>query len=124
MSKLSALRVAAVAGFLGVALGAFGAHGFQAILKENGTRDIYQTAVLYHLVHALALLFLSTRPAIRRIGFYAFLLGIVLFSGSLYLLALTNQKWLGMVTPFGGVGFLVGWGCLALTRSEAPEPPK
>ena len=124
MSKLSALRIAAVAGFLGVALGAFGAHGFQAILKENGTRDIYQTAVFYHLVHALALLFLSTRLVIRRVGFYSFLLGIVLFSGSLYVLALTNQKWLGMVTPFGGVGFLVGWGCLALTRADASEPPK
>lgn len=104
---------AAFAG-LGVALGAFGAHA----LKERLTPDmlaIFDTAVQYQFYHALGLvlfgLFVAQRgPAAGGTGAaWAFTLGIVFFSGSLYLLVLTGTKWLGAITPIGGVAFLVGW---------------
>ena len=105
--------------FLGVALGAFGAHGFKEILSPDG-KQIYHTAVLYHLVHGLGLLavgWLSTlkpsEPLVRVAG-WTFLLGIILFSGSLYLLSLTGCKKFGLITPVGGLGFLTGWLCLVL----------
>ena len=105
--------------FLGVTLGAFGAHALKDTLTPEG-KTIYQTAVLYHLVHGLALLavgWLSTlrprEPLVDKAG-WAFVLGIVLFSGSLYLLSVTGVKKLGMMTPLGGLAFLLGWLCLAL----------
>ena len=111
--------VGAVAAGLGVALGAFGAH----VLKPRLALDlleIFETGVRYHVYHALALLavgWAATRwpeaPAVQVAG-WAFAAGIVVFSGSLYLLAITGQRWLGAVTPLGGVAFLVGWAALAL----------
>ena len=99
-------QVAACAGFLGVALGAFGAHGLKTILTANGTLDIWQTAVLYHLIHAVAALWTSTRyPSVT----WTWTAGILIFSGSLYLLAVTNIRWLGAITPIGGLLFLAGW---------------
>ncbi|MEI6071997.1 MAG: DUF423 domain-containing protein [Verrucomicrobiae bacterium] len=96
-------------GFSGVALGAFGAHGFKAILAANGTAPIWQTAVLYHLVHAAASLWAGERrPLVARL----WALGILFFSGSLYVLALTNVLWLGMITPVGGILLLLGWAML------------
>jgi uncharacterized membrane protein YgdD (TMEM256/DUF423 family) len=104
---------------LGVALGAFGAHGLKRALSPEG-KSVYQTAVLYHLIHGLALLAVGAlatlkpmEPLIRNAG-WAFVTGIVLFSGSLYLLSLTGIKKLGIITPFGGLAFLIGWACLAL----------
>ena len=104
----------------GVALGAFGAHGLKETLSADA-KQTYQTAVLYHLIHGLALLlvgWLSTvkphEPLVSRAG-WAFMLGIVLFSGSLYLLSVTGMKKLGMITPFGGLALLLGWLCLALS---------
>ena len=117
--RMTTTRIAAVLGFLGVALGAFGAHGLKAILEANATMAIWQTAVLYHLVHAVAALWASEkRPAVVWI----WTAGIVIFSGSLYILAVTNVRWLGAITPIGGILFLIGWGMIAFgknaTRSQ------
>jgi uncharacterized membrane protein YgdD (TMEM256/DUF423 family) len=119
MGPQTAIRVAALAGFLAVALGAFGAHGLKDILAKNGTAATYQTAVLYHMVHAVVLLILAYKSPVRKGPYVAFLLGILVFSGSLYLLAVTNIRWLGAITPFGGVGFLVGWAWLFIC-----QPPR
>ena len=108
------LRLAAALCFLAVALGAFGAHALQATLAAHGMTEVWNKAVLYHFVHALSLLVLSALPAVQRVTVILFVVGIVLFSGSLYFLALTNIKWLGAITPFGGLCFLAGWLWLAL----------
>ena len=106
---MPATTLAAVLGFTGVALGAFGAHGLKAVLSSNGTAAIWQTAVLYQLVHAVASLWAAERrPLVAR--FWA--AGVLFFSGSLYALAIANIKWLGAITPVGGVLFLIGWAML------------
>lgn len=107
--NLLLFRIAAALCFLAVALGAFGAHALKGILATNDTTEIWKTAVLYHFIHALVLLVLATLPATGRAVSGLFLAGIVIFSGSLYLLALTNVKWLGAITPLGGLCFLAGW---------------
>ncbi len=100
--------------FLGVGLGAFGAHGLKDILTEHGRVATWETAVFYHLVHGLAVWLLGhVAPGRRAVGF-CFVIGVLIFSGSLYLLCVTNIGWLGAITPIGGVFFLVGWGILAL----------
>jgi uncharacterized membrane protein YgdD (TMEM256/DUF423 family) len=112
------LLLAAFAGFTGVTLGAFGAHG----LKDRLSADmlaVFETAVRYHLVHAVALLAsaaLAARAQGRSVTMagWFFTLGIVLFSGSLYTMALTGMTRLGMITPIGGLAFLVGWALLAI----------
>ena len=100
---------------LAVALGAFGAHGLKSRVSAE-MLAVWQTAVLYHLVHALGLLLvgLLTLHLPVRAGGWTLLAGIVLFSGSLYLMVLTGIRPLGMVTPLGGVAFLAGWLLLAL----------
>ena len=112
--NISLLRLGAVLCFLAVALGAFGAHALKATLETHGMTEVWNKAVLYHFVHALGLLVLSALPVVQRVTVILFVVGIVLFSGSLYLLALTNIKWLGAITPFGGLCFLAGWLWLAL----------
>lgn len=112
MTTAWCLRLAALSGFLVVALGAFGAHGLKAILQRHETLETWQTAVFYHALHTLVLLALSTFPAISKGAVISFVFGIVVFSGSLYLLAVTNMRWLGAVTPVGGAGLLVGWAWL------------
>ena len=114
MTNRLASRIAALTGGLAVALGAFGAHGLKAILARNGTVAIWEKAVLYHLIHALMLFVLAGRPPLLRGPWWSFLVGIIIFSGSLYLLALTNWRWLGAVTPLGGLGFMFGWLWLVL----------
>lgn len=114
MNSITWLRVAAVLGFLGVALGAFGAHGFKNILTANETVAIWEKAVIYHFIHTLVILILSQRQFVPVGPCWAFLIGIVIFSGSLYLLAYTNIRWLGAITPLGGISFLVGWLWLAI----------
>jgi uncharacterized membrane protein YgdD (TMEM256/DUF423 family) len=111
-------RVAAIAGFLAVALGAFGAHGLRARLGLGGGLEIWKTAALYHLIHAVALLAVALAAArlrAPRAVCWLFLAGIVLFSGSLYLLALTGVGTFGAITPVGGAAFLSGWMVLAVT---------
>ena len=114
MNSTLALRIAATVGFLAVALGAFGAHSLKPTLELNGTGANWQTAALYHLVHAVVLLVLATRPTVSRWTFIFFAAGITIFSGSLYVLAVTNVKSLGAITPFGGLSLLAGWLSLAI----------
>lgn len=113
------LLTAAVAGFLAVGLGAFGAHGLRGRLSPD-MLAVFETGVRYHMYHALALML--TAAVIGQLGQarllvlagWLFTAGIVLFSGSLYALALTGVTTLGAVTPIGGLAFLAGWACLAL----------
>ncbi len=107
----------AISGFLCVALGAFGAHSLKNILDEYG-KSIYEKAVLYQMFHTVALFAVGVLQHLNRdtsfsMAGWGFLAGIVLFSGSLYLLAATGMKWLGAITPVGGLAFLFGWLSLA-----------
>lgn len=119
MNSTTALRIAAITGFLAVALGAFGAHGLKATFLENGQAHNWETAAHYHLVHAVVLLVLATRSAVAKLPFLLFTAGIVIFSGSLYLLAVTSVKWLGAITPIGGVCLIAGWLALAFCPRSA-----
>ncbi len=122
-----ALVSSGVSGFLAVALGAFGAHGLQgklAGLEDGGKRlEWWTTAAHYQIVHALALglvAYLATRsdaPAVK-VAAIAFIVGTLLFSGSLYAMTLTGVRALGAVTPLGGLGFLVGWSCIIVAALQ------
>lgn len=109
----------AVSGFLAVALGAFGAHALSGQLAPHAS-EIYRTASQYHFVHTLAVLAGALLPAaggharLAATACLCWLGGIVIFSGSLYLLAVTDSGWLGAITPVGGLGLLAGWLLLAL----------
>ena len=113
------LLVGSLVGFLGVAAGAFGAHGLRSRLSPD-MLTVFETAVRYQMYHVFALLI--TAVVIGRVGDarlltiagWSFIMGIVLFSGSLYALALTGISSLGAITPVGGLAFLVGWACLAI----------
>jgi uncharacterized membrane protein YgdD (TMEM256/DUF423 family) len=118
MNETRATRIAAIMGFLAVALGAFGAHGLKGLLAQNGTTAIWEKAVFYHFIHAVMLFVLAGRKPFPTAAWWGFFIGIIFFSGSLYLLAVTNMLWLGAITPVGGVSFLVGWGCLILKASR------
>jgi uncharacterized membrane protein YgdD (TMEM256/DUF423 family) len=116
------LVIAAINGALAVAAGAFGAHGLQGRLDAHALQ-VFETGARYHMYHALAigLAAFAIRGASAGAAQAAaifFLAGIVLFSGSLYLLALTGVRALGIVTPFGGLAFLVGWGALAYAATK------
>ena len=108
---------AAAAGALAVVLGAFGAHGLRGRIEER-LFETFQTAVEYQMYHSLALMMVAIlmrelgRSLALDIASYAFILGVLLFSGSLYALVLTNMGWLGPVTPVGGLCFIVGWSAL------------
>lgn len=114
MTLKIAFLFAAFAGALGVALGAFGAHGLRGSIEPR-LMETFQTAVQYQMLHALALLLLSLtigwlgESLSFEVSAYAFIAGIILFSGSLYGLVLTEMKWLGPVTPLGGLCLIVGW---------------
>ncbi|MEX1668803.1 DUF423 domain-containing protein [Zhongshania guokunii] len=118
------LFLAAVLGFLAVALGAFGAHGLKASLSAE-MMAVYQTAVQYHFYHCFALLVvgLLMHSGVQllplRIAAVLFFLGVLVFSGSLYALALTEIRILGAITPIGGLMFLVAWACLAYSAWKA-----
>ena len=114
---------AAISGFLSVALGAFGAHSLKNILDEYG-RSIYEKAVLYQMFHTMALLAVGVMQHFDKetsfsIAGWGFFLGIIFFSGSLYLLAITGIKWLGAITPVGGIAFLFGWFWLVVSIIKA-----
>ena len=106
------LMSGAILGGAAVCLGAFGAHALSDILDDY-SRGIYEKAVFYHFIHALALLVVGILQQQfshqLTISGISFLLGILLFSGSLYLLAITGMRWLGAVTPIGGLLFIIGW---------------
>lgn len=113
-------KSSALLGALGVALGAFGAHGLKQTLDLHQTAGIWQTASQYHLLHSIALLSLSARSPIPKRAFWCFSIGILVFSGSLYALALTNIKMLGVITPVGGLLLISGWLLLLFqTRGHA-----
>ena len=115
MSRLALLRVAAALCFAAVALGAFGAHALKATLQSSGMLDVWNKAVLYHFLHGVALVALALYGARNRPTYFLLVAGIVLFSGSLYMMALTNVRWLGAITPLGGLCFLAGWAWLVIT---------
>lgn len=119
MTNTIAARLAALLGFLAVAFGAFGAHGLKDILTRHETVAIWEKAVFYHFIHAVMLFLLAQRRPVQTGPWLGFFVGIWLFSGSLYLMALTNAHWLGAITPFGGVSFLVGWFWLALSAGKS-----
>ena len=118
------ISMSAILGLLGVALGAFGSHG----LKEKLSADmmsVYQTGSHYHLIHALALLGIGIlarqmdATAIKVAGI-SMIFGILVFSGSLYALAISGIRILGAITPIGGVGFMIGWAALAVAAIQNP----
>ena len=120
------LALGAGLALLAVAAGAFGAHGLEGRLTADG-QATFATAVDYHMYHAVALLLVGllvgrfSRRLLVWAGWF-FVTGTVLFSGSLYLLALTGARWLGLVTPFGGVCFLIGWFCVFWTFYRGASP--
>ncbi len=117
MAKLF-ITLASLSGMLAVAFGAFGAHALRDRLDDYAL-GVFETAVQYHFYHSLALLAVGVialqqpQAALLRSSGWLFLLGIVVFSGSLYLLSMTGMRWLGAVTPLGGLSFIAGWACLA-----------
>jgi uncharacterized membrane protein YgdD (TMEM256/DUF423 family) len=125
----------AAAGFLGltaVALGAFGAHGLKAGLAARGMTEAWNTGAQYHLVHALALLALaafSTNVALHNARWlsraaWSWIIGVTLFSGSLYAMGLGAPRQIGAITPLGGIALIVGWACLLVpfrNRGNASE---
>ena len=121
--KKFALFAGSINAMLAVILGAFGAHGLKGRLTEE-MLSVYQTGVQYHFYHSLGLIIIGVTafhlPASASLKWSARLMlaGIILFSGSLYLLALTNINWLGMITPVGGTAFIVAWLLLAIAALD------
>ena len=120
------LFLGAISALVGVAMGAFGAHGLKAILSPE-LLAVYQTGVTYQMWHALGLIGIALLrqqvPESRLLSWAGWLMfiGILLFSGSLYSLALLDLKWLGMITPLGGVGFITAWLLIAIFAAKKPH---
>ena len=114
------VRIAAALCFLPVALGAFGAHSLRQTLETHGMLDVWNKAVLYHFIHALALLVLALFGVANRSAWWLLFAGIFIFSGSLYVMALIPQArdWLGAITPLGGLCFLAGWARLVISPGK------
>lgn len=114
------IKIAGLMMFSAVTLGAFGAHALKDKLTPYSL-DVYKTAVLYHMIHGLGLFIIAwlsthlTDPKVQTAGIFL-TTGIILFSGSLYLLSTLGWKWLGPVTPLGGLSFLIGWGILFFVK--------
>ncbi|MEJ8801899.1 DUF423 domain-containing protein [Pontibacter sp. H249] len=117
MTQKTILLIASALGGLTVAIGAFGAHALAKLLESTGRVETFETAVKYQMYHTLALLavglllFRVEQPALQ-VAAWCFFIGILIFSGSLYVLTLTGITWLGAITPIGGTLFIVGWGAL------------
>jgi len=123
MTSQKTLKIASIFGILAVAIGAFGAHGLESILIENNRVATFDTAVSYHFHHTMALLLVSVllqNKVSKYLNFAAilFTLGILVFSGSLYILALSNITFLGAITPLGGLCFIAAWTALFLSAKE------
>jgi uncharacterized membrane protein YgdD (TMEM256/DUF423 family) len=112
------IRIATALCFLAVALGAFGAHWLKPTLETNGLVDVWNKAVLYHFIHAIALFVLALFRTANRGAWWLLFAGVIIFSGSLYVMGLTDMRWLGAITPIGGLCFLAGWAWLVIS------PPK
>ncbi len=125
------LLAAGLLGATGVALGAFGAHGLRALLAERGATQAWATAVQYHLLHAVALVALAAwlkPPSIATRGHLrwaarCWIAGTLIFSGSIYALALGGPRWLGPVTPLGGVALIAGWVLLIVAAVKKSSQP-
>lgn len=119
MAKLF-ITLASLSGMLAVIFGAFGAHALRGKLDDYAM-GVFETAVQYHFYHSFALLAVGIlalsqpQTAMLKASGWLFLVGIVIFSGSLYILGLSGVRWLGAVTPLGGLAFIGGWACLAAT---------
>lgn len=126
--QLFFLRTAAFLGAGAVALGAFGAHGLKNRLSPD-LLTIFEVGVRYHMYHALALLALALAPhtlwtsAATTTAAWSWLVSILIFSGSLYLLAILDIRWLGAITPIGGVAFIIGWLALILAAGRLLPSP-
>lgn len=114
------ITIAAILGGSAVAGGAFGAHILKDRLSDRAL-EIFETGTRYQMYHALAILMVAILVSQAKVGQqwlmgsgYAFLAGVVLFSGSLYALSLAGVKWMGAIAPLGGLAFIIGWGCLAI----------
>lgn len=120
------LMLAALLGVTGVALGAFGAHGLEATLAANGRQDTFETASRYHMYHALALLgvaWIATRLPSRMVtwGGWLIAVGTLIFSGSLYVLAIFDLGIMGAVAPVGGAALIAGWALVGLAAWQMQE---
>lgn len=118
------LIISSISGMLAVGLGAFGAHALKDRLLKEGTLNTFQTAVQYQFYHTLGLLgiaLLMTKYQSNWLNYagYSMTFGILIFSGSLYILCFTGMKWLGAITPIGGLLFILGWFFLLLTALKA-----
>jgi uncharacterized membrane protein YgdD (TMEM256/DUF423 family) len=124
MNARMAATAGALFGALAVILGAFGAHALRAHLEPRDL-ETFETAVRYQMYHAFALFaaawLLSRNAPYATAAAWAFIAGVAIFSGSLYLLVATGQRWLGAVTPLGGLAFIAGWLLLALAASKLPQ---
>jgi uncharacterized membrane protein YgdD (TMEM256/DUF423 family) len=115
MNGKQIIQTAAIFGVLAVGIGAFGAHGLKEILTETGRAETFETAVKYHFYHSLAIFLIGilalVKPSWKKLSTAAIMMviGILIFSGSLYFLSLTGITWLGAITPLGGVAFIAGW---------------
>ena len=123
ISKETVLRIGIIFSLLTVAIGAFGAHSLSDLLIENGRTDTFKTAVLYQMFHSIAIIItplLFDNYMIKRLvtAFYLFVGGIIFFSGSLYILSVTNIGVFGAITPIGGILFIVGWFYLLLSLKK------
>jgi uncharacterized membrane protein YgdD (TMEM256/DUF423 family) len=118
------VMLGALAGFVGVAAGAFGAHALKGHLEPR-MLEVFETGARYQMYHALALIAAAwmqsqTQGVAATVAGWAFAAGIILFSGSLYAMAFSGVRALGAITPIGGVAFLVGWGALAFAATKLP----
>jgi uncharacterized membrane protein YgdD (TMEM256/DUF423 family) len=124
MNAKQIIQTSAIFGAIAVGIGAFGAHGLKDILAETGRLDTFETAVKYHFYHALGLFLIGilalVKPNWKQLSTAAILMiiGILIFSGSLYILSLTGITWLGAITPLGGVALILGWGFLFLAVTK------
>ena len=115
MKAKQILQLAGISGALAVGLGAFGAHSLEELLIQNNRLETFQTAVNYHFYHTLALLGIGLLGTIKpewkgiNLSAWCMILGILIFSGSLYVLCLNGFTWLGAITPLGGLAFILGW---------------
>lgn len=117
------VAIGAILGFVGVAAGAFGAHGLKSRVSGE-MLAVFETAARYQMYHALALVLIGLLAASKTSGLltasgWSMLAGVVIFSGSLYVMTFTGLKWLGAITPIGGLAFLAGWGLLAAAALKA-----
>ncbi len=126
--KRTAITAAGVYGLLGVAIGAFGAHAWHDLIAAHGRLDTFETGTIYHLVHSLFLLgvgilYPQNGSKLLNASIISAMIGVLVFSGSLYVLSLTSMNWLGAITPIGGLAFLTAWTTLILYARSLKTTP-